>query len=81
MKEIMIVLALLFLGGAVAVAEEIEPGEDILTVNSDGETVPIFSIPAWECEVTFANPVAYENGTAIIGGANVRPAYPKFAGD
>lgn len=80
MKELLVLLALLFLGGAVAVAEEIEPSEDILTVNSDGEIVPIFSIPAWESEITFANPVDYENGTAIIGGAKVRPAYPKFAG-
>ncbi len=71
MKEIMIVLALLFLGGA-AVAEEIEPGEDILTVNSDGEIVPIFSIPAWLDDVTFANPVAMQNGTALIGG--MKPA-------
>jgi hypothetical protein len=80
MKEIMIVLALLLFCGAVAVAEEIEPSEDVLMRNTDGEIVPIFSIPAWESEVTFANPVDYENGTAVIGGADVKPDYPKFAG-
>ena len=79
MKEIMIVLALLFLGG-VAFAEEIEPSEDILTVNSDGEIIPIFSIAAWLDSVQFVKPVVYENGTAIIGGAKVAPDYPKFAG-
>ena len=68
MKELL-VLALLLFCGAVAVAEEIEPGEDILTVNSDGEIIPIFSIDAWLNEVEFKKPVLYENGTAIIGGA------------
>ena len=72
MKEIMIVLALLLFCGGVAFAEEIEPGEDILTVNSDGEIVPIFSIPAWQNEITFAHPVAMQNGTALIGG--MKPA-------
>ena len=71
MKEIMIVLALLFLGG-VAFAEEIEPGEDILTVNSDGEIIPIFSIDAWLDSVQFVKPVVYQNGTALIGG--MKPA-------
>ena len=71
MKEIIFVLAvMLFL--SVAMAEEIEPGEDILTVNSDGEIVPIFSIPAWQDDVTFANPVVVHNGTARIGGINER---------
>lgn len=71
MKELLLVLALLFLGGA-AVAEEIEPGEDVLMKNADGEIVPIFSIPARESEITFANPVTCENGTALIGG--MKPA-------
>ena len=38
MKEILCLLMLLFLGG-VAVAEEIEPSEDVLTRNADGEIV------------------------------------------
>ena len=69
-------MALLLFCGAVAVAEEIEPGEDVLMRNADGQIVPIFSIPAWLNDVTFANPVDYENGTAIIGGAKVKPAWP-----
>jgi len=63
----MILTVLLFLGGA-AMAEEIEPGEDILTINSDGEIVPIFSIDAWLNDVTFKEPVTIQNGTAVIGG-------------
>lgn len=78
MKELIALLVLLFLGSAMA--EEIEPGEDILTVNSDGEIIPIFSIAAWLDSVQFVKPVLYENGTAIIGGAKVAPDYPKFAG-
>lgn len=72
MKEIMIVLALLLFLGGVAFAEQIEPGIDVLTKNTDGEIVPIFSIPAWENEITFAHPVTYSNGTAQIGG--MKPA-------
>lgn len=68
MKELL-VLALLLFCGAVAVAEEIEPGEDVLMRNADGQIVPIFSIPAWLDSVQFVKPVIYENGTAIIGGA------------
>ena len=79
MNELLFVLAALFFLGA-AVAEEIEPSEDVLMKNADGEIVPIFSIPAWLDDVTFANPVDYENGTAVIGGGKVAPAYPKFAG-
>ena len=75
MKELLFVLAaLVFLGAAVA--EEIEPGEDVLMKDADGQIVPIFSIPAWLNDVTFANPVDYENGTAVIGGAKVKPAWP-----
>ena len=67
MKELLFALAaLLFLGAAVA--EEIEPSEDVLMRNADGEIVAIFSIPAWLDDVTFANPVAMVNGTAVIGG-------------
>ena len=67
MKELLFALAaLLFLGAAVAM--EIEPSEDVLMRNADGEIVPIFSIPAWLDDVTFANPVAMVNGTAVIGG-------------
>ena len=71
MKEIMIVLALLFLGG-VAFAEEIEPGEDILTVNSDGEIISIFSIDAWLNDVEFKKPAVLVNGSYQIGG--MKPA-------
>ena len=79
MKELL-VLALLLFCGAVAVAEEIEPGEDVLMRNADGQIVPIFSIPAWLDSVQFVKPVVYQNGTAIIGGAKVAPDYPTFAG-
>ena len=67
MEKMILLAAMLFLVG-VAVAEEIEPSEDILAVNSDGEIVPIFSIPAWLDDVDFANPVSIQNGTACIGG-------------
>ncbi|MCK9569465.1 hypothetical protein M0R72_11045 [Candidatus Pacearchaeota archaeon] len=67
MEKIILLAAMLFLVG-VAMAEEIEPSEDVVFMDSDGALQTIFSVPAWLEDVTFANPIAIQNGTAIIGG-------------
>jgi hypothetical protein len=65
--QILALLAMLFLG--VAFAAQIDPGEDELMVNSDGEIIEIFGIDPWLSDtVSFPNPVEMQNGTAVIGG-------------
>ena len=73
MKEVfLVVLALAFLVGLGAGAQ-INPGQDEVIVNDDGELIELFGIDAWQSDtVHFCDPVALRNGTAIIGG--MKPA-------
>lgn len=70
-RIVLAIVALALLIGLVA-AEEIEPKEDIIYRDADGALQTIFSIPAWESEVTFAGFLEMQNGTAVIGG--MKPA-------
>lgn len=66
-KMILVLLVMLFLG--VAMAAQIDPKHDVLTMNDDGELIEIFGINAWISDtVIFSIPVSIQNGTAIIGG-------------
>ena len=73
MKEILLaMLALAFLAG-LASGAQIDPGDDELTTNADGELIEIFGIDAWQSDtVSFPDPVSIQNGTAVIGG--MKPA-------
>ena len=66
-RAILAILTLAIMAG-LAWAEEIEPQEDIIFRDADGALQTIFSIPAWESEITFAGFLEMQNGTAVIGG-------------
>mgnify|MGYP006921308510 CR=1 FL=1 len=61
-------LAACFLLAAVVSGAQIDPQADVLSTNADGEIIEIFGIDPWISDaVSFADPVAVQNGTAIIG--------------
>ena len=73
MREFLLaVLALAFLVGLGAGAQ-IDPGDDEILTNDDGELIELFGVDAWQSDtVHFADPVVVQNGTAFIGG--MKPA-------
>jgi hypothetical protein len=68
MKKVIIAIAIVLLLAGLGMAEQIR-GDQVLTKNIDGEYVIIFGVmPSmfWDGS-GFANPVAYQSGTAMIG--------------
>lgn len=68
-KRVLLATFVLAIMAGIALAEEIEPQEDIIFRDADGALQTIFSIPAWESEITFAGFMQMQNGTAVIGTA------------
>lgn len=67
MKEILLaVMALALLG--LASGAQIDPGDDEILTNDDGELIELFGVDAWQSDmVHFADPATMINGTAVIG--------------
>ena len=62
-------LSVLFLS-SVGVGDLIEPNNDILTINSDGELIKVFGPNGFYFNgAGFENPVINVNGTLKIGGS------------